>query len=58
MVSRKGFTLIELLVVISVIGMLAGVVLVGTTGARAKARDARRMSDIDQIRRALELYYL
>lgn len=58
MVSRKGFTLIELLVVISIISMLAGVILVGTAGSRAKARDARRMSDVDQIRRALELYYL
>lgn len=56
--SRLGFTLIELLVVISVIGMLSGMILVAMNGVRAKARDARRMHDIDQIRKALELYYL
>lgn len=57
MASRNGFTLIELLVVISIIGMLAGVVLVATTGMRAKARDSRRKTDITQIRKALDLYY-
>jgi prepilin-type N-terminal cleavage/methylation domain len=55
--DRGGFTLIELLVVISIIGVLSGMVLVGMTDMRARARDARRQSDITQIRKALELYY-
>ncbi len=55
--QKSGFTLIELLVVISIIGLLASVVLVSLNGARAKARDARRLSDMKQIMTALELYY-
>ena len=53
---RKGFTLIELLVVIAIIGILSSVVLVSLASARMKARDARRISDLRQIKIALELY--
>ena len=54
---NKGFTLIELLVVISIIGLLSSVVLASVNEARARARDARRISDLNQIRNALALYY-
>src|SRR3989338_11428176 len=52
-----GFTLIELLVVIAIIGVLASIVLASLNSARAKSRDARRITDIKQIQLALELYF-
>lgn len=53
----RGFTLIELLVVIAIIGLLSSVVLASLNTARAKARDAKRVSDLHQIVIALELQY-
>ncbi len=55
--GARGFTLIELLVVIAIIGVLSSVVLASLNGARKKGRDARRMSDVKQLKLALELYY-
>ncbi|MCR4334277.1 MAG: type II secretion system GspH family protein [Patescibacteria group bacterium] len=55
--NNRGFTLIELLVVIAIIGILSSVVLASLSSARAKARDAKRLSDIRQIQTALEMYY-
>lgn len=52
-----GFTLIELLVVVAIVGVLASVILSNLTTARAKGRDARRLSDMKQIQIALELYF-
>lgn len=54
--SKQGFTLIELLVVISIIGILSTLAVVSLNDARAKARDAKRISDIKQTQTALELY--
>jgi prepilin-type N-terminal cleavage/methylation domain-containing protein len=55
--KSKGFTLIELLVVIAIIALLASVVLVALNSSRQKARVAKRLADLSQIAKALELYY-
>lgn len=56
--TQKGFTLIELLVVIAIIGILSSVVLVSLNTARAKSRDAGRITAIKQVQNALALYYV
>lgn len=54
--SKIGFTLVEVLVVVALIGILAGVLLVSLSGARASARDAQRKADLETIQSALALY--
>ncbi|MDD2646409.1 MAG: prepilin-type N-terminal cleavage/methylation domain-containing protein [Patescibacteria group bacterium] len=56
--NKKGFTLIELLVVVAIIGLLAAMAVIALSNARAKARDARRVSDVRQVQTALEMYFL
>jgi prepilin-type N-terminal cleavage/methylation domain-containing protein len=55
--AKRGFTLIELLVVITIIGLLASVGLASYTRAQARARDAKRQSDLTSLRNSLEIYY-
>ncbi|HEY4521400.1 MAG TPA: type II secretion system protein [Candidatus Paceibacterota bacterium] len=55
--KTRAFTLIEVLTVIAIIGILSAVVLVSMSGSQKKGRDGRRVSDINQIRLALSLYY-
>jgi len=55
--SHSGFTLIELLVVISIITLLSSIMLATLTTARKSARDGKRVADVQQLSKALELYY-
>ena len=53
---NKGFTLIELMVVIAIIAILATAGMASYRLISARSRDARRKTDLEQIRGALELY--
>lgn len=57
MKNNKGFTLIEMLVVIAIIGLLSSVVLVALGPSRNKAKDARIISDLNQVRSVMETIY-
>jgi prepilin-type N-terminal cleavage/methylation domain-containing protein len=55
--QKAGFTLIELLVVVAIIGLLSSIVLISLNTARSRARDAKRITDVTQVGKALESYY-
>ena len=52
-----GFTLIELLIVISIIAILTGTIGGNYMTSRSRARDADRKTALQQMQKALELYY-
>lgn len=58
MKNKKGFTLFELLVSISIIAILVAVASTSFSAAQKKARDARRMEDMESVRKAAEQYYM
>jgi len=45
------------LIVVAIIAILASVVLVGLGPTQRAGRDARRLSDLQQVQNGLELYY-
>lgn len=53
---QRGFTLIELLLVLAIIGALSSFLLANLIGAKARARDGQRKSDMRQMQAAFELY--
>lgn len=55
--AQRGFTIVELLIVIVVIAILATIVTVAYNGAMQKARDAKRLTDITAVYKALQEYY-
>jgi len=56
--AQKGFTIVELVVVIAVIGILAAITTVSYNGFQAKARDAKRLNNVQIITDALQAYQL
>lgn len=53
---KKGFTLIELLVVITIIAILTAIGVASYSTINQRSRDAKRKSDLEQVRSALEMY--
>ena len=58
MKRQSGFTIVELLIVIVVIGILAAISVVAYNGIQQRARDSQRQSNIANIAKALEMYYI
>jgi len=54
-IRQKGFTLLELLIVIAIIGLIATFAAFTLGNSRKRARDTKRVSDLGQIRKAMEL---
>lgn len=55
--GNKGFTIVELLIVIVVIGILALLVITTYSGIQAKARNAKRQTDIQSVQTQLEAFF-
>jgi len=56
--KQKAFTLVELLMVLAIIALLTTLSFVSLGPVREKARDARRFQDMNQITKALQLYWI
>lgn len=56
--SRQGFSLVELLVVTTIIAVILSAVVVSFQRANQSARDAKRKSDITELKGILENYRL
>jgi len=54
--NKTGFTLLELLIVISIVGILLLTLYPTFQKSQVRARDARRIQDLNSIKQALELY--
>src|SRR3989344_394899 len=54
---KKGFTLIELLVVVAIIAIIASVVIGYVYDATSRGRDNRRKQNVDQIVKAVNMYF-
>jgi len=55
--KNSGFTLLEILVVIAIIAILSAVIVSAFGSARSKTRDSRRISDIKQLKGAIDNYF-
>ncbi len=56
MKQQSGFTLLEVLVAAVIVIVLTAVGVTSYSAVTQKSRDARRTSDLEQVRSALEMY--
>lgn len=55
--TKKGFTLLELITVMAIIAILAGLLFGNFTNSLIKGRDSKRKQDLENVQKALEIYY-
>jgi len=55
---KNGFTIVELLVSISIIAIISSMGIVQFSSAKQKARDAIRISEVIEIKKAISLYQI
>jgi len=56
MKHTRGFTLIEILVAATIVAVLSVIGIVSYTSINKRSRDAKRKSDLEAVRSALEMY--
>lgn len=54
--KQTGFTIVELLIVIVVIAILASVTIVAFSGVQERARDAKRVSDMNTLVKSMNIW--
>lgn len=54
--TERGFTIVELLIVIVIIAILAAIIIVAYNGIQNRSYDSRRLSDVQDIQKAIEAY--
>jgi len=55
--KKQGFTLLELLIVIAIIAIIVAFATTNFLGARQRARDIRKKTDLAQLKTALRMYF-
>lgn len=58
MIKKTGFTLIELLIVVVIMGILLALISSNLLGARQRAQDNQKKSNLNQLKTALQSYYV
>jgi len=53
--KKNGFTLVELIVAITIIALLTAAAIVSYAETTKRSRDAKRLSDMETVRSALEI---
>ena len=59
MMKRRGYTLVEILIVVAIVVLLGLMVLIilNVASQMNKARDSKKITDLDALKKALEEYY-
>lgn len=55
-ISQHGFSIVELLITVVIVSILASLTVNAYSGVQQRSRDTRRVSDMNAIVKALEMY--